>query len=158
MLFAGQVVQSGPPWQVFSRPATEAVARFVGAEINLPGTVEACDKGTVRLTTPVGPLEAAAALPVGTRVTLCLRPEDLTLYRDGQALPPSSARNQVRGTVVQLTPWGTQVRVTVDCGAPLVALITRPSLEALGLAPGVAVVVTFKASAVHLLRHHGGSA
>jgi len=34
-----------------------------------------------------------------------------------------------------------------------VALVTKRSLEDLALAPGVPVVVSFKASAVHLIPH-----
>jgi molybdopterin-binding protein len=48
-------------------------------------------------------------------------------------------------------PAGAQVRVTVDCGFPLVSVITRQSQEELGLEVGAPVVATFKASAVHLI-------
>jgi tungstate transport system ATP-binding protein len=156
VLFGGEIVQQGTPWQVFSQPATEAVARFVGADINLPGTVAAANQGMVQIATPVGAVEVPADLPCGTRVTLCLRPEDLTVHRTDHVLPPSSARNLVRGTLSRITPWGAQARVTIDCGMPLVALVTRRSVEELGLVPGLPVLVTFKASAVHLIRHHGG--
>jgi len=43
------------------------------------------------------------------------------------------------------------VRVAVDCGFPLVALITKQSLEDLQLRVGDEVVASFKASAVHLI-------
>jgi molybdopterin-binding protein len=46
---------------------------------------------------------------------------------------------------------GPLVRVTIDCGIPLVASITRASAEEMGLAPGGRVLVTFKATAVHLI-------
>jgi molybdopterin-binding protein len=44
------------------------------------------------------------------------------------------------------------MRVTIDCGAPLTALVTRHTLAELALLPGCPVLVTFKASAVHVLR------
>jgi molybdopterin-binding protein len=44
------------------------------------------------------------------------------------------------------------VRVVVDCGFPLVALITKQSLEDLGLKVGDEAVASFKASAVHLIQ------
>jgi molybdate transport system ATP-binding protein len=46
---------------------------------------------------------------------------------------------------------GHQARVTVDCGFPLFALITKQSLEELGLQPGQEITATFKAHAVHLI-------
>jgi tungstate transport system ATP-binding protein len=62
---------------------------------------------------------------------------------------PSSARNHLTGTVVRAEIVnGDQVRVVVDCGEPVVALVTRASWEALGLTVGQSAVVSFKATAV----------
>ena len=44
------------------------------------------------------------------------------------------------------------MRVEVDAGFPLVALITKQSREDLAIEVGVKVIATFKAAAVHLLR------
>jgi tungstate transport system ATP-binding protein len=153
VILGGAVVQTGAPWDVFSRPVTEEVARFVGADITLPGTVITTAEGTTHVTTPVGSIEVPAELPPGTRLTLCLRPEDVTLHRAVQPPLLSSAWKLLTGTVVTMTPWGTQVRVTIDCGAPLTALMTRSALADLALAPGDPVLVTFKASAVHVMQH-----
>jgi molybdopterin-binding protein len=49
---------------------------------------------------------------------------------------------------------GAQARVDVDAGFPLVALITKQSLEDLSLESGSRVVASFKATAVHLIPHH----
>jgi hypothetical protein len=46
--------------------------------------------------------------------------------------------------------------VGVDCGVPLTALVTRPAVEALALAPGVPVAVSVKATALHLVRRDSG--
>jgi ABC-type Fe3+/spermidine/putrescine transport system ATPase subunit len=152
VLYAGEIVQEGAPWHVFSHPATVALARFVGAEITLPGTVQATGDGMVQVVTPVGTVAALADFPCGTHVTLCLRPEHLGLHRPGQSPQPSSACNVVQGTLARITPWGPHMRVTIDCGLPLVALTTRCAVAALGLAPGLPVLVTFAASAVHVMR------
>jgi len=45
------------------------------------------------------------------------------------------------------------VRVTIDCGFPLVALVTQRSVTEMGLGPGSPVTAHFKATAAHLLRH-----
>jgi molybdopterin-binding protein len=51
------------------------------------------------------------------------------------------------------------MRVTIDCGAPLTALVTRHTLAELALMPGCPVLVTFKTSAVHVIeqQHPAGS-
>jgi molybdopterin-binding protein len=103
----------------------------------------------------------------GRAVLLCLRPEDVTLWsgddpgrgeRPGPGGALSSARNRLPGRVSRVTPSGPLVRVSVDCGVPLVALITRASAEQMGLAVGRPVVATFKATAAHLIplvKDHG---
>jgi tungstate transport system ATP-binding protein len=62
----------------------------------------------------------------------------------------SSARNQLRGTVLAVTGQEGLLRVSVDCGVVLHSLVTRASAAELGVAPGTDCVVTFKASAVRL--------
>jgi molybdopterin-binding protein len=84
-------------------------------------------------------------------VSLGIRPEDVVL-EPGVSGPPTSARNRWPGTVTRLTPLGAVCRVHVDCGVPLVVLVTRPSVEGLGLDPGAAVTASFKATAARLVR------
>lgn len=158
VLFGGEMVQLGTPWEVFAHPATEAVARFVGADITLHGRVHAAEQGVVQVTTPVGTVEALADLVPGTRVTLCLRPEDLTVHATNHASLSTSTRNVVPGTVARITPWGVHGRVIIDAGIALTALLTWRALEELDLQPGQPVLVTFKASAVHVMQAASGDA
>jgi len=62
-----------------------------------------------------------------------------------------SARNQLAGRVTALQPEGSVVRVIVDCGFLLSALVTRPACDELGLSEGAAVTAVIKATAVHLI-------
>jgi molybdate transport system ATP-binding protein len=43
------------------------------------------------------------------------------------------------------------VQVTIDCGFPLTATITRGAVEDLRLVPGSSVITAIKAGAVHLV-------
>jgi molybdopterin-binding protein len=61
--------------------------------------------------------------------------------------------NRLGGRVQRLVPSGPHVRVVIDCGFPLIALVTQRSVEDLGFAPGAPVTAHFKATAPHLLRH-----
>jgi tungstate transport system ATP-binding protein len=62
----------------------------------------------------------------------------------------SSARNQLRGTVKAVEPLAGLLRVSVDCGVVLKALVTPSAAVEIGVAVGRDLVVTFKASAVRL--------
>jgi molybdopterin-binding protein len=61
----------------------------------------------------------------------------------------TSARNQLKGTVVSVSLGTVMAEVTVDVnGAQVVAAITKESAERLGLAEGKSVVVIVKATDV----------
>ena len=61
-----------------------------------------------------------------------------------------SARNQLQGTVKQITPGAVNNEVLVELpgGQELVAIITKASAESLGLSVGKSVVAVVKASNV----------
>lgn len=154
----GEILQIGTPEEVFGQPVSEAVASFVGVETILRGVVESQDEGFATVQIHTGPRVAVAStLPPGTKVILCIRPEEVTLFAPpakathGLPLPASSARNAFPARVGKIVPWGVVFKVHLDCGFPLVAFVTRPSLEALSLREGSLVGATFKATAVHVI-------
>ncbi|HEY2909066.1 MAG TPA: TOBE domain-containing protein, partial [Gemmataceae bacterium] len=63
----------------------------------------------------------------------------------------SSPRNRLDAVVESLTPEGPLVRVGLDCGFPLVALVTRPAIGEMGLKVGDRLTAVVKAPAVHLI-------
>ncbi len=149
VLSGGHIRQVGPVHEVFSRPADLAVAASVGVETVVPGEVVETVDGMVRVR--VGPLDvhvAQAAVATGS-VFVCIRAEDVILETSPHG--GVSARNRWSGRVTAIQPEGGVVRVTVDCGFSLSALITRPACEELRLAGGSAVTAVVKATAVHLV-------
>jgi molybdopterin-binding protein len=151
VMLEGRLAQLGTPEVVFGRPASPEVARFVGLENLLPGRVAGADDGLLTVDTGALRVRVPGQLPVGRPVLVCVRPEDVVL-RPGAAAPVrDSALNHFSGRVAELVPVGTQVRVLVESGHPLIALVTRHSVQELPLALGSAVTVSFKASAVHLI-------
>jgi molybdopterin-binding protein len=150
VLLEGALRQSGPLEEVFTAPADQDVAAFVGVETIIPGRVAFSRDGLVYVDAHGITLDAVGAVQVGRQVFFCLRPEDVTLWpRNGS--PTSSARNRIRGRITRMSPQGPLVHVVVDCGFPLAALITRASANEMELAENSEVVAAFKASAVHLI-------
>jgi tungstate transport system ATP-binding protein len=151
VVVGGQICQVGTPAEVFGRPVSEEVARFVGMETILPGRILANQDGLLTVDVEGARLAALGKVSVGDAVFACLRPEDVTLRAgDGRAVL-ESARNRLEGRVEAAIRLEAQYRVEITCGPRLVALVTTQSYEELGLGPGSPVVVTFKASAVHLI-------
>ena len=50
---------------------------------------------------------------------------------------------------------GASARVTLDCGFPLVAMVTRSTAEEFKLASGLVITAAIKAGAVHLVSRQG---
>ena len=67
--------------------------------------------------------------------------------------PATTFRNRLPGVVRSLTPDGPLVRVELDCGFPLLALLTKQACQELSLAPGSTVHAMIKAQKIHLIPH-----
>ncbi|HII00541.1 TPA: ATP-binding cassette domain-containing protein [Methanosarcinaceae archaeon] len=145
----GKLVQVGTPEEVFEKPANDMIADFVGFENVLKGRVLSREKGLLRIEAEGKVLEAAGEVEVGDMVHVGLRPENIVLSK---TFTQSSIRNSLKGTVIEVQSLGALVRVRMDCGPLLNALVTRQSAEEMELAPGVPVYAQFKASSIHVLR------
>jgi len=156
VLMGGRLRQTGSANEVFSSPVDEEVAAFVGVENIIPGRVRSVADGLAAVDVASAVIETATELEVGADVLVCLRPEDVVLSREADAYPSVSARNHVRATVARVRSTGPYVRIEIDAGFPLVALVTKQSREDLSLEPGASVFATFKATAVHLIPHRRG--
>lgn len=154
VLLDGRLAQIGAAEEIFVRPASEEVARFVGIETLIPGRAVSLEDGLVQVDGPAGALEVVGSCRIGDAVLVSVRPEEITLLPAGPP-PRSSARNSLAGRVVKIVPSDAHVRVEVDCGVPIVAMVTRPSFRELELDVGREVRVVFKAMAGHLIRRPG---
>jgi len=152
VMMGGSIRQVGTAAEVFAAPVDEEVAAFVGVENIVRGRLQSLADGLA--TIDVGGVTVQALAPgldSGGEVLVCLRPEDVVLEPARLDSHTTSARNHLRGTIRRITTLGGQVRVVLDCGPTLVALITKQSLEEMGLAVGDEVVASFKATAVHVI-------
>jgi molybdate transport system ATP-binding protein len=145
----GRSIQQGPVDEVFTRPADLAAARIVGTETVQPGHVIAVVDGLATVEVGGAQLAAVTATDPGREVFVCIRGEDVALQRG--VVGESSPRNRLDAVVESLTPDGPLVRVRMDCGFPLVALVTRPAAADMGLQVGDRVTAVVKAPAVHLI-------
>jgi iron(III) transport system ATP-binding protein len=78
VMFDGEVVQQAAPAELYARPATSQVARFVGDANLLPAVASGA-----QATTAVGAVDLL--VPEHGRATVLLRPEDLRLTAGGDA-------------------------------------------------------------------------
>jgi len=149
ILSEGAILQQGLPLEVFSRPASPEVAKIVGVENLLPAQRIDSEDDRVIVDVGKGRLITVGEPPRTGRCFVSIRAEEVILER-GQAAQ-SSARNRLLGFVQELIPVGAQIRVVVDCGFPLTALVTRQAVEELSLRPGAEITAVIKASSVHFI-------
>jgi molybdate transport system ATP-binding protein len=149
VLAAGRIRQVGPVHEVFSRPIDLTVAASVGVETVVPGEIADTTDGIATVRVGESLIRAAQAVAVTRSVFVCVRAEDVILERSPHG--DVSARNRLPGRVTAIQPEGGVVRVTVDCGFPLSALITRPACDELRLTESCTVTAIIKATAVHLV-------
>lgn len=147
LLDQGRVLQSGPPNEVFRRPASAYVAEFLGAENVFAGSVRTLGDGAREFR--CGPLTIytvgdAAEGPAHA----VIRAEEVVVSLEPNS---TSARNQFGGTIDEVATLGALTRVTIDVGGVvLAAALTTRSAEELALVRGGQVYASFKAMAVHL--------
>ncbi|MFT3868146.1 MAG: molybdenum ABC transporter ATP-binding protein [Nibricoccus sp.] len=152
VLADGRLLQQGPVEEVLRRPGSPAVAQIVGVEtvvagrlLGGEGELAAVAVGSARL------IGLADQLPANTReVLVSIRAEDVLLVKAGSA-EGMSARNRFPARVTALNSQAATVRVELDCGFPLTALLTRQAVDELKLTAGAEVTALIKAPNVHLI-------
>jgi molybdopterin-binding protein len=114
----------------------------------LPGKVES-NNGSLAVIDIEGiKLEAITVCKPGELVWAIVRPEDITFAK---VRGYTSARNVFPGRIQRVASVGALVRIEVDCGFPLLGVLTKRSAEDIGVEQGGEVYVSFKATAVHVI-------
>jgi putative spermidine/putrescine transport system ATP-binding protein len=122
----GKLEQLAPPPEVYSRPATDFVAEFVGSVSRLPGRV--AEPGKVEAAGCVfsAPPNGGAALAVGTPVYALVRPESVRLRPS-----PTGAAVVARASFL-----GATVRVVATLPDGVEVSSTLPAADGSSLFPG----------------------
>ena len=149
MLLDGEIVQTGDWREVFSSPRNREIADFVGVENIIGGVITSSEDKVVTIDIGDNVIEAISDYPVGGEVCACIRAEDITLALSRLS---SSARNSFAGEITRVVSTGPITRVEIDCGFPLVAIVTKRSAEELDFEKGKSVYAAFKATGVHVIK------
>jgi len=146
----GRIAQAGTVQEVFQRPKSEFVARFVGIRNFFKGQLKETGERQAdsrRFSTNGLDFFVLTDSPAGSGYVM-VRSEDVTI---GRAASQTSARNNSEGVIVDIVPAGRGIEVIVDIGLKrsleIAALVTAESVRVLELQCGKKVWVSFKASA-----------
>jgi ABC-type Fe3+/spermidine/putrescine transport system ATPase subunit len=148
VLEAGRLAQAGPPGEVYRRPASAFVARFLGAANVLRGRVASVSGGRLEAVLRGGATLAATtdqAFSAGEEADLALRPESLEIA-------PAGPGPGLDALVVERSFLGAAVEVRCDVGGE--RLIVRVPSHAPGgsVRAGDRVRVVPDPALVHAMR------
>jgi len=151
----GRVVQEGSAADVFERPESAFVARFVGVENVLSGRIESRIGDVLRIAVADRIIYArsAAADVSQTPVVACIGAEHVMLRLGGApGVDEADGTNRHPGRITALTNLGPLTKVRLDCGFELTAYVITREVRGGGFVPGAAAYAEFDAASVHLAR------
>jgi iron(III) transport system ATP-binding protein len=146
----GQIVQEGPPREIYDSPRNRFAAEFIGLANFLDGTVvEAAEIGTTAaVETHEGLLHCTTAqdLAKGESVAVAIRPENVMVSRE--APEGDSSTNVLEGRVESVVFLGDALDCYVEVGNARLRADLHPSQD---LSPNDDVFVTFKVTAARVV-------
>ncbi|HEX2030418.1 MAG TPA: ABC transporter ATP-binding protein [Actinomycetota bacterium] len=141
----GRVEQVGEPLEVYRKPETAFVARFMGTTNLLEG--RAAGDGRVWVRDRPFTLDGDAGAAEGERILLSVRPEHAHL-ETGEA----EGENGLPGTVVFMRDLGELFECYVDCGLGENVIVAGSPRERVEVRQGDAVTVRFPPEACVVVR------
>lgn len=105
----GEIQQVGTPTEIYATPANEFVADFIGKANLLKGTLQRSGEVTIDHTTLSIPVNQPNAALTGDNVTVCYRPEQITIEKRAE-----TNQNQKVGKLIGHTYLGNIIEYVVQ--------------------------------------------
>lgn len=148
IIMNGTIAQIGTPEEIFYKPKTKEIARFVKIENIWEGKV--IEKRNEEIVIEIKGKKIVAIsnhFKVGDEVRLIIRPEDVVIGEGN-----TSARNVFKGVVSDVIKHGFYNIVRVDCGFQVEAAVTKQSIENLNIKEGKSIDIFFKATSIQVIK------
>jgi len=157
---AGRIEQISAPYQLYTRPNTLFVAKFIGRNALIEGRVTSVAATGVTLDTAYGPLAGAihgGAAKVGETASLAVPAEAIDVFPIASA-PEGLAANYggppLRAKVESVTQVGHIVQISAEIGAAAPILIeAHADKYSGGFAAGASVWLAWRRDSATLVRH-----
>jgi tungstate transport system ATP-binding protein len=145
----GVFEQIGPPEDIFYRPNSSFIARFVGFENIFKGIIRwnSIDVNGIRLKTPI------ITKKIGEKVTICIRPEEIFLIRK-DITPRKDYPNQFNGRITRMSPQGKAlIRLFIKVNKKLIfkADIPRHVVNHMDIEVGKEITASINHASLHVI-------
>lgn len=142
----GKISDVGTPREIFGK-LSKTLVSFAAMENTFVGEARVAENGTTLI--DIGNnIEVAATSRAQGKVSVFISPEDIILSKTPLA---SSARNILKGRIVEISDMDSVIRLKVDVGKVFTVQITKRSFNDMNLNLNSEVYITFKASSVQIL-------
>ncbi len=146
----GHIMQIGTPFEIYSKPANQFVADFVGRVNSVNGKITAPNSGdgySVDFDGKIKKIPGKLAAAVGDEVTAIVRPESLKVKKYSD-----SDEALFRGKIIKMVYLGPTVEYDIEiAGREPIYAVTHNPVEEGFFNVGDEVSVDFSPTAVHLL-------
>jgi ABC-type Fe3+/spermidine/putrescine transport system ATPase subunit len=147
ILNSGEIVQTGKPKEIFAKPQSKFVARFLGYEnVFKAQLIEQQD--FLSLVSVDGVKLKVAGTVDAPECTIAVRPEDIVV---DLAPITNGAMNILKGTIIEFVDQGPTVSITVDAVLPLKVIMTRSFFIEKNLETGQETWLAFKHASAKIL-------
>lgn len=155
----GNLHQLGSVFNVFSKPANDFVADFVGIQNVFEGEIKKNNQNLVdvnvtdNITLVSSDVEVCNHLDDYTKVLVTVRPENIIFSNESMN---SSAKNILKGKVIDIVYSGPVVEIEADVdGIIFKGLLTRSSFQSLNIQIDKDIYIIIKSLNVHIMDRYG---
>ncbi|MBW3097811.1 ABC transporter ATP-binding protein [Pseudohoeflea coraliihabitans] len=147
---AGRVEQVSSPFELYTRPQSGFVARFIGRNKIIPGELADIDGNRASVTTPLGRFSGVPSFKAGSgtvgQKAMVVAPSEYIDIVPAAEPAGDAALDRARGTVTSVEPVGQVVYIGVELPGlvPMRIEAYRERIEGRGIVPGSAVELRWK--------------
>jgi ABC-type sugar transport system ATPase subunit len=145
VMIGGSIVQVGTPDDVFHRPNSEAVARFLMTRNIFDGEVQDGPDGQSFFFLDGKKLTVTTTLRGKRQASV--RPEDIIIVPEST---DPNAINSLQGTITRISDRGSTAYIWIDVPPEFICLVLRPSLKEMGLKEGQRINIRLNSSAINI--------
>lgn len=145
----GRILQVGSPDEVFRRPSSGRVAKFVGMK-NIFECECRPEGGKTFINLDGHEMVSSGILPSshkGLKAMVAVRPEDIEIY---PGMPAVRSENVFPGTVENITGSGAFFSVIVNCSRPFEAFLSRQQFSSINISESDSVYLSFSPDSLHV--------
>jgi molybdopterin-binding protein len=146
LMTCGRISKTGTPKEIFGE-LSKTLVSFANLENTFSGKAKITKNGAT-IVNIGNNIEIVTANQCQGKISVFISPKDIILSK---SCFTSSARNILKGRIVEISDLGSVVRLKVDVGKPFIVQITKRSFNEMRLNLNMDVYIAFKASSVQIL-------